>query len=152
WLAIGTVAAFTVVVFAIPFGDGQMSHPLPLAGRITKFRFVCGIIFYGALVLRQKAIKQGWHGLFLTVFVPATALACLGAAALDSAQKSWTTRPLLLFFGLLTLLTAPFDWASFGLTRALLRRGLELKAWWPYLLAIADACLAVVIIALLALT
>jgi hypothetical protein len=35
--------------------------------------------------------------------------------------------PLLLFLGLLTLLNAPFDWASLGLTRALLRRGLELK-------------------------
>jgi hypothetical protein len=29
------------------------------------------------------------------------------------------------------LLNAPFDWASLGLTRALLRRGLELGGWWP---------------------
>jgi hypothetical protein len=49
------------------------------------------------------------------------------------------------------LLNAPFDWASLGLTRALLRRGLELGGWWPYLLALVDACLAGVIIALLAL-
>ena len=41
--------------------------------------------------------------------------------------------------GLLTLLNAPFDWASLGLTRALLRRGLELGGWWPYLLALVDA-------------
>jgi hypothetical protein len=33
-----------------------------------------------------------------------------------------------------------------------LRRGLELGGWWPYLLAFVDAALAVVIIALLALT
>jgi hypothetical protein len=33
-----------------------------------------------------------------------------------------------------------------------LRRGLELGGWWPYLLALVDACLAGVIIALLALT
>ena len=46
----------------------------------------------------------------------------------------------------------PFDWASLRLTRALLRRGLELGGWWPFLLALADACLAAVIIALLALT
>jgi hypothetical protein len=37
------------------------------------------------------------------------------------------------------------------LTRALLRRGLELGGWWPYFLALADA-LAAVIIALLATT
>jgi hypothetical protein len=54
--------------------------------------------------------------------------------------------------GLLTLLNAPFDWASLGLTRALLRRGLELKGWWPFALAIVDALAAIVIIALLALT
>jgi hypothetical protein len=53
--------------------------------------------------------------------------------------------------GLLTLLNAPFDWASLGLTRALLRRGLELGGWWPYLLALVDACLAAIIIACLAL-
>ena len=58
---------------------------------------------------------------------------------------------MLLFLGLLTLLNAPFDWASLGLTRALLRRGLELGGWWPYLLALVDAALAGVIIALLAL-
>lgn len=57
--------------------------------------------------------------------------------------------PLLLFFGLLTLINAPFDWASLGLTRALLRRGFELGGWWPYLLALADALLAAGIIALL---
>jgi len=43
------------------------------------------------------------------------------------------------------------DWASLGLTRALLRRGLELGGWWPYVLAIVDAILAAGIIALLAL-
>jgi hypothetical protein len=59
--------------------------------------------------------------------------------------------PLLLFLGLLTLLNAPFDWASLGLTRALLRRGLERGGWWPYLLALVDAALASVIIACLAL-
>jgi hypothetical protein len=57
-----------------------------------------------------------------------------------------------LFLGLLTLLNAPFDWASLGLTRALLRRGLELKSWWPFLLALVDALCAVIIVALLALT
>jgi hypothetical protein len=67
----------------------------------------------------------------------------------------WQIRlagPFLLFLGLLTLLNAPFDWASLGLTRALLRRGLELGGWWPYVLALVDAALAGVIVALLALT
>ena len=57
---------------------------------------------------------------------------------------------LLLVVGLLTLLNAPFDWASLGLTRALLRRGLELGGWWPCLLALVDALAAAFIVALLA--
>jgi hypothetical protein len=59
---------------------------------------------------------------------------------------------LLLILGLLTLINAPFDWTSLGLTRALLRRGLELGGWWPYLLAVVDAVLAAGIITILAIT
>jgi hypothetical protein len=75
-------------------------------------------------------------------------LACYAAAALLSPLYTWRSSGPFLFLGLLTLLNAPFDWASL---RALLRRGLELKGWWPYLLALVDAALAGVIIALLAL-
>lgn len=56
----------------------------------------------------------------------------------------------MLFLGLLTLLNAPFDWFSLGLTRGLLRRGLELGGWWPALLAVIDALAAVAVVALLA--
>jgi hypothetical protein len=80
-------------------------------------------------------------------------LACLAAADLLSHLETWKIAgPLLLFLGFLTLLNAPFDWASLGLTRALLRRGLELGGWWPSLLALADALLAAGIVAALALT
>jgi hypothetical protein len=73
------------------------------------------------------------------------------ADLLSSHLEAWkVSGPWLLFVGLLTLLNAPFDWASLGLTRALLRRGLELGGWWPYFLALVDAALAVVIIAALA--
>ena len=79
--------------------------------------------------------------------------ACYAAAIWLPPLEIWPILgPLLLFLGLLTLLNAPFDWASLGLTRALMRRGLELGGWWPYGLALVDACLAAVIIAALALT
>lgn len=81
-----------------------------------------------------------------------TILVCLAAADLISPLKGWSFGgPLLLFLGLAALLNAPFDWTSLGLTRALLRRGLELGGWWPFVLGIADALLAAVIIMLLAL-
>ncbi len=87
------------------------------------------------------------------MFFIAMTLGCMLAALfLSSSPVLVASRPLLLFLGLLTLLNAPFDWASLGLTRALLRRGLELKGWWPFFLALADALCAAVTIALLALT
>jgi hypothetical protein len=75
------------------------------------------------------------------------------AAHFLASLHTWdAVGPLLLFLVLLTLLNAPFDWACLGLTRALLRRGLELKEWWPFFLALIDAMAAAIIIALLALT
>ena len=56
-----------------------------------------------------------------------------------SAEDASTAGPLLVFLILIALINAPFDWASLGLTRALLRSGLELGGWWPYVLGLADA-------------
>ncbi len=76
---------------------------------------------------------------------------CLAAAYGLAPLRLWSwLGPYLLFLGLLTLINAPFDWASLGLTRALLRRGLELKGWWPLALALIDAACTALIVALLA--
>ena len=77
-------------------------------------------------------------------------VACFGAADAFASRVNWlVSGRLLLFLGLLTLINAPFDWAAVGLTRALLRRGLELDGWYPYALALADALVAAVVVALL---
>jgi hypothetical protein len=104
--------------------------------------------------LSVTAIENRWHGTFLLIFSIVMTSGCMAAAYNLASSKTWNvlTGPWLLFFGLLTVLNAPFDWASLGLTRALLRRGLELKSWWPFLLALVDALLAAVVVALLALT
>jgi hypothetical protein len=117
------IAAFILALFALP---------------IVAF---C----YALLRLREFFIKHRWHGVFLSLYVLAMILFCFSWA------EYGVRNPFVLFMGLLTLLNAPFDWLSLGLTRALLRRGLELGGWWPYLLAFVDAVLASVIIALLAL-
>jgi hypothetical protein len=78
---------------------------------------------------------------------------CIGLPAVTASVPHWhDADAMFLFFGLLTLINAPFDWASLGLTRALLRRGLEVGGWWPYLFALIDAALAAVIITVLAAT
>ena len=89
----------------------------------------------------------------LILFLILAISACLGLSRLLADTSAWDwSGPLLLFVCLLTLLNAPFAWLSLGLTRALLRRGLELKGWWPYILALVDALAAGVIVALLTIT
>jgi hypothetical protein len=121
---------------------------ITIAGTIAAIGAVLGII-------RRSSQTSGrrWEGIFLSTIVVAMIFGCYGAAIWLPPLPIWRILgPLLLFLGLLTLLNAPFDWFSLGLTRALLRRGLELGGWWPYALALLDASLAAVIIAALALS
>src|SRR5262249_24005941 len=98
-------------------------------------------------------LKMQAQGVFLSLHLFAMIILCFGAAAWLPHFETWSqSGPLLLFVGLLPLVNAPFDWASLGLTRALLRRGLELGGWWPYLLALMDALAAAFTIALLTIT
>jgi hypothetical protein len=66
-------------------------------------------------------------------------------------RVSWDTGGvILLYFGLLTLVNAPFDWLSLGFTRLLLRCGMERGGLWPYLLAAIDIVVGAALIMLLA--
>ncbi|SUS07895.1 conserved membrane hypothetical protein [Candidatus Defluviicoccus seviourii] len=121
-----------------------------IAGTILSF---IGVIVFGvsANVIYASAREGGWYGRFLTFFGLLMLTACLCAAYGMARYPSWgLAGPLLVFLGLLTFINALFDWASLGLTRALLRRGLELKGWWPLALALIDAASAALIVALLA--
>ena len=65
-------------------------------------------------------------------------------------DQGWgATGPIALFLGLLTVLNAPFDWLSLGLTRGLLRLGLAKGGAWPWVLALLDALLATLLVGLL---
>jgi hypothetical protein len=143
---------FTIGRGAIGDPHGPVGNTLFMAGLVT----VTGAFSFTVASLNNYFVKYQWQGIFLSIHVLAMIVLCLGAAELvllQSRPVDWNDLgPSLLFLGLLTLINAPFDWASLGLTRALLRRGLELGGWWPYFLAIVDAILAAVIIATLAVT
>ncbi len=170
--SVGTgAAAFGIAVVAAVAMGGRVAGAIAVAAAIPT---VLGLAFglagasqsavasvvgaaaaasIGTLLLCAFAIKHQAQGVFLLFFIPAMILACLAVVGPLLPLRTWAfIGPLLLFQGLLTLINAPFNWASIGLTRALLRRGLELGGWWPYLLALVDAALAGVIVALLALT
>ncbi|WP_315754713.1 MULTISPECIES: hypothetical protein [unclassified Bradyrhizobium] len=115
------------------------------------FYFAFTAIIIALRLINRIAIAKQKEGLLLATIVMALTAFCLSApAVLTSTSSLDPSGPLLLFLGLLTLVNAPFDWASLGMTRALLRRGLERGGWWPYLLALLDTALAAMIIMILA--
>jgi hypothetical protein len=103
-------------------------------------------------LLKRSAIRNRWHGVFLSLYLFTMIVICLRAEGLmERFGTEENAGPILLFLGVFTFVNAPFDWASLGLTRALLRRGLELGGWWPYFLGLIDAVLGVGIVWSLAL-
>ena len=109
-LVSGIVAGVGVIVVGIGHGVGS-------AVLLTAFASVEHVA--------TRAIRCGWQGPFLSGLVAILTLACFASASRAETQE-WIANSYLLFYlGLLTLLNAPFDWVSLGLTRALLRRGLE---------------------------
>jgi hypothetical protein len=160
------------VAFAVTFAVTQaviFTEPLPFGGFAAVVVYSGGIVVGSAAVLvaigvvvgaasvvgafNNVAVKWQRQGVFLSLYLFASIILSLSAASWLAYVEEWSfIGPQLLFFGFLTLLNAPFDWASLGLTRALLRRGLELGGWWPYFLAFVDAIAAVLIVMLLAIT
>jgi hypothetical protein len=154
--ALGAVAVTGAVTFAVSY-SADVGFVERVDQRWAVYReglIVAMIAIVAVLTVRRMAIaaaSRSHQGLFVSVFGAGTLATILLVAALLSRTPAWNLAgPLLLFVGLLTCINAPFDWASVGLTRALLRRGVELRGWWPYILACIDAALAVVILLLLA--
>ncbi len=162
--ALATDVVGGVAVLVVLLAVGAVAFVAAIAARsVVAISLIVAVAINGAgnalaiatAFLSESALYHRWQGRFLTAFIPIMILVCLVPVPSLARLSSWwgIVGPILLFLGLLTLLNAPFDWASLGLTRALLRRGLELKMeWWPYIYAVIDACLATVVIALLALT
>jgi hypothetical protein len=143
-----SVAATIPVAFGLAFGLGGAS-----SSTVARAVGAAAAVSIGTLLLAAFAINRQAQGQFLLFFIPAMIAACLSAVGLLLPLQTWPyTGPLRLFQVLLTLINAPFNWVSIGLTRALLRRGLELGGWWPYFLGVANAVLATAIVAALTLT
>jgi hypothetical protein len=132
------VVALTAVIIAV-VGAGSVA----ITGVILIPGFFATV--YGRIRLHQPS------SLFLllsfqVVILLLPILIFHNAAATPMQEEVWSVvGPVALFVGLLPLLKAPFDWAALGLTRGLLRRGLELGGWFSYLIALVDtvvgACL-----------
>jgi hypothetical protein len=137
------VGAFAV---AVAFGDavagtvgdvlsGTVAGVVPDAGAVI-FAFAVGLISAWSVETRR-------HGTFLSLFFLAAVLAAFSGGWFLSSSDTWPDQgAVLLIFGLLTLVNAPFDWFAIGLTRALLRRGLAPGGPGPFFYAAIDTIVA----------
>ena len=113
--------------------------------------FAGGVAFVGA-VLFKKAATRDRMGSFWTKFWPLVIVIWfLGFEGVWRTGSSQTGLELLIMFGLVPILNMPFDWASLGFTRALLRWGCETDAPWPLWLGLVDFAIGLVLLLLLAL-
>ena len=138
----GTVAAAAAAAaFLVP----PIAFPAAVA---------CAFAVAGAFnLVQQWSRRADTEWLFFVLYTPLLLILTAGSPYLVAGSDSWSHNgPLILFFGGLTIVNAPFDWASLGLTRLLLWRGVEQGGPWPYLYAIIDAALASLLIIALAIT
>ena len=104
---------------------------------------VCASLLY--------SISRGLFGYFLVFGTILTLTAALASPVWLATWHSWNfAGPIVLFLVILTVANAPFDWIALGVTRFLLRRGLERGAWWPLIYGLIDLLVAGVVVVLLA--
>jgi hypothetical protein len=153
-IGVGTFAiSFAVaVVFAFAVAVAFSESIEGIGAIVAIFVLILAFVFAGAMqMLSGDAARSGRFGVFLFSLTFVLIVLCYCAALVLGRAPGWgSSGALLLFFGVLTLVNAPFDWATIGITRALLRRGLEMKGWWPLILGAFDFILAAIIIVLLA--
>jgi hypothetical protein len=147
----GTIAAFFAFVVATAVVAAQaVNGAFAVVVAIVFAAVVAGASGNAVYWLSRLAVKHRSQEIFLSLFLAMIVFGCLISADVLSHLEIWLgVGPVLLYLGLLTVLKAPFDWASIGLTRALLRRGLELGGWWFLVLALIDALLAAFFVILL---
>jgi hypothetical protein len=120
-----------------------VANGLALLTAATGALVVAGISFVSVETERQ--------GSFFSLFFLTLTFVAIASVWLFSPWDDWWTQgAILLIFGVLTLVNAPFDWFAIGLTRALLRRGLAPGGRSPFFYAALDVIAAPFIIAILA--
>jgi hypothetical protein len=152
------VAVAFIVAVAIAFGG-----PIAVAGALilagagvfpsthnAAFFFVSasaisavGIFDY---LIKRNRVKIGLLLFTISIFILIVILSRL----VSGYPRSSNGLPWLYFLPLLTIVNAPFDWLSLGMTRGLLRRGLERGGIEPLLLGLLDLIISMIIMAMLA--
>lgn len=135
----GIVTLFTVIAYS-----SVVSLPL------TQELIVMVLVAVTTAVLAKEAESRG----LFKYFVVLSLVASLGLIwqlvhYFSPRVELAVTIPMLYVFGLLAIINAPIDWLGLGFSRALMRRGLELRGLAPLALGIIDVVLSIVLMGLL---
>jgi hypothetical protein len=144
----GAIAGAGAVAFAVAFA-AAVAVAFTVAGAVAGAAAFA--VAAAAALSVEWAKAKGRLSSFLSLFFVATCIACLAVPYALAPLSTWSVAgALLLFYGFLTLVNAPFDWLALGFTRALMRRGLLRGGPWPFAYALIDVLVAAVLIAALA--
>jgi hypothetical protein len=128
------LAAVAVAVAVAVAGAGAVAFPAVAVAKAAEYW--------------ERRNRLGW---FWVAYWPLALAACyggvIGAAWAGSGPAAFS---FLLMFALIPIVNIPFDWASLGLTRALLRRGAEEGAPSPLWLGLLDFLFGLILLGLLA--
>ena len=152
-LGVGTISIAIAVAYA--FSPQGVAVLLTIMHSLSPpaVLFFCLVLFKVA----QRAAFQHRLGAFWLAYWPVSLSGiCVSIWIGGRIGSSPNAMSLIAMIGLLPLINLPFDWASIGLTRALLRRGCEdrgprlLRS--PTLLGLIDFLLGLILLVTLALT
>ncbi len=144
----GSAAAAIGILLSLHFGEFTAG----IAASMTCAAIGLYASAFGGEGSRWRRLRNRlrFSHLFWWIFLAVSIVSYIGLARWLPLSKAWPViGPILLFYGLLPALNAPFLWFSVGLTRALLWLGIERRGWWPYFYALLDAAMAVLVLVLL---
>jgi hypothetical protein len=117
---------------------------------ILSIIFISILIFTMIYISVIIAIKYSKIAIFYSLYSFIILTLCFLLPLASSAIFSWLVLGALIYFLMfLTLINAPFDWLALGITRGLLRKGLEKRGLWPLGLGVVDLLISLFIVALL---
>lgn len=141
-IALAVAVVFTVASTNAIIGAASIAGIFVFSGTFA-FSLLTGLLYFKSY--QNDRIKIYYWTITIALVVICLLLPVIG----KSVSKLEGFVALLYFLTLLTAINAPFDWVALGITRALLRKGLEQRGLSPLLYGVIDLLISLFTVALL---
>ena len=122
---------FTYLQAVAPFAAYNLVYAIAVEAAVAPMIAVTIAIAVVVVVAARKVSLGVFWAIFWPASVTVLAITLLATPFWVHTFSSYVSPSLCILLGLLPLVNLPFDWASLGMTRALLRRGCEDYSNWP---------------------